>query len=103
MPRVVFWSPDTNMTGNTHAIIAVSTLMAVQHKVSCLLMQGNFDSKKIESSFTLFGQNLEYKSMQDAPSSIASFKFLLSCNSFSFSSPTTKLIVKSKPYIAINL
>ncbi len=56
MPRVVFWSPDTSMTGNTHAIIAVSTLMAVQHKVSCLLMQGNFDSKKIESSFTSFDQ-----------------------------------------------
>lgn len=52
MARVVFWSPDASMTGNTHAAIAVSTLMGIAHKTSCLLMQGNFGSKKIESAYT---------------------------------------------------
>lgn len=56
MARVVFWSPDATMTGNTHTAVAVSTLMGIVHKVSCLLMQGNFDSKKIESSFTMYEQ-----------------------------------------------
>ncbi|MEG0872489.1 MAG: hypothetical protein RSE00_00950 [Clostridia bacterium] len=52
MPRIVFWSPTKNMSGNTHAAIAVSTLMGIAHKVNSLLMQGNYNSKKIESSFT---------------------------------------------------
>ncbi len=52
MPRVVFWSPMDDMTGNTHTAIAVSTLMGIAHKTSCLLMHGNYNSKKIESSFT---------------------------------------------------
>ena len=56
MPRVVFWGPDTSMTGNTHAAVAISTVMSVVHKASCLLMQGNFDSKKIETSYTLYDQ-----------------------------------------------
>jgi MinD-like ATPase involved in chromosome partitioning or flagellar assembly len=52
MPRVVFWSPAKSTTGNTHTAIAVSTLMGIAHKTSCLMMQGNYNSKKIESSFT---------------------------------------------------
>ncbi len=56
MPRVVFWSPDSAMSGTTHAIIAVSTLMGISHKATCLLMQGHFNSKKIESSFTPYDE-----------------------------------------------
>ena len=56
MPRVVFWSPDKTMTGTTHAIVAVSTLMGISHKATCLLMQGHFNSKKIESSFTPYDE-----------------------------------------------
>lgn len=52
MPRIVFWSPYENMTGNTHTAIAISTLMGITHKVTSLLMQANFNSRKIESSFT---------------------------------------------------
>lgn len=52
MPRILFWSPDTAMTGNTHAILAVSTLMGINHKAKCLLMQGHFNSRKIETSYT---------------------------------------------------
>ena len=47
MPRVVFWSPENYMTGTTHAAIAISTLMGISHKATCLLMQGHFNSKKI--------------------------------------------------------
>lgn len=56
MPRIAFWSPDDSMTGSTHAAIAVSTLMGITHKSTCLLMQGNYNSKKIESSFTSYEQ-----------------------------------------------
>ncbi len=56
MPRVVFWSPDKAMNGATHAIIAVSTFMGITHKATCLLMQGHFNSKKIESSYTPYDE-----------------------------------------------
>ncbi len=59
MPRVVFWSPCEDMTGNTHTTIAVSTLMAIAHKTTCILMQGNYNSKKIESSFTPYESLVE--------------------------------------------
>lgn len=52
MPKIIFWSPETTMNGNTHALVAVSTLMGINHKAKCLLMQANFNSKKMESSFT---------------------------------------------------
>lgn len=52
MARITFWSPDATMSGNTHAAIAVSTLMGITHKTSSILMQGNFNSRKIESAFT---------------------------------------------------
>ena len=32
MPRIVFWSPYENMTGNTHTAVAISTLMGMTHK-----------------------------------------------------------------------
>lgn len=56
MPRIVFWSPESSMTGNTHAILAVSTLMGINHKAKCLLMQGHFNSRKIETSFTPYDE-----------------------------------------------
>ena len=52
MPRIVFWSPYDSMTGNTHTAVAVSTLMGMTRKVTSLLMQANFNSRKMESSFT---------------------------------------------------
>ena len=56
MSRVVFWSPTNSMNGTTHAIIAVSTLMGITHKATSLLMQGHFNSRKIESSFTPYDE-----------------------------------------------
>lgn len=52
MPKIVFWSSDCGTTGSTHAAIIVSTLMAIKHKSTCLLMQANFNSRKIESAYT---------------------------------------------------
>lgn len=52
MAKVIFWSPEANMTGNTHIAVAVCTLMGILHKPKCLLMQGHFNSRKIESSYT---------------------------------------------------
>lgn len=52
MAKVVFWSPEANMTGNTHTAIAVATVMGISHKASCLIMNGHFNSRKIETSYT---------------------------------------------------
>jgi hypothetical protein len=56
MAKVVFWSPEANMTGNTHVALAVSTLMGIVHKAKCILMQGHFNSRKIETSFTPYDE-----------------------------------------------
>lgn len=56
MARIIFWSPERGMSGSTHAAIAVSTLMGITHKTTCLLMQTNFGSKKVESSFTPYDE-----------------------------------------------
>ena len=51
MSRVVFWSLDKGMTGNTYSTIAISTLMSITHKTSSLLIQGNYNSRTIEAFF----------------------------------------------------
>ena len=50
MAKVTFWSMDKAMAGNTHAILAVSTLMGITHKVTSILLQTNFNSRKVESA-----------------------------------------------------
>ena len=52
MPKVVFWSPVATSIGQTHASIAISTLMAIEEDYSNLLLHGHWQAKKIESSFT---------------------------------------------------
>lgn len=56
MPKVVFWSPLVKATGNTHAAIAVSTLMGMKEDVNSILLHAHWQSKKIESSFTDYDQ-----------------------------------------------
>ncbi len=80
MARVVFWSPDATMTGNTHTAVAVSTLMGIMHKASCLLMQGNFDSKKIESSFTMYDQLKESGALDNANLGVSALIRLVTSN-----------------------
>jgi len=56
MPKIVFWSPLTRMTGNTHAAIAVSTLMGMEEDISAILLHAHWLNRKIESSFTDYEQ-----------------------------------------------
>lgn len=56
MAKIIFWSPDSSMTGATHTAIAVATLMSITHKATSILMQGNYDSQKIESAFTPYDE-----------------------------------------------
>ncbi len=52
MPKIVFWSPVATSIGQTHASVAVSTLMAIEEDFSNILLHGHWQAKKIESSFT---------------------------------------------------
>lgn len=52
MPKIVFWSPEPISTGQTHASIAISTLMAIEEDYSNILLHGHWQAKKIESAFT---------------------------------------------------
>lgn len=52
MAKIVFWSPDTRMSGNTHTAIAVSTIMGINHRAKCILINGYLNEKKIESAYT---------------------------------------------------
>lgn len=54
MPKIVFWSPVANSTGQTHASIATSTLTAIEEDFSNLLLHGHWQAKKIESSFASY-------------------------------------------------
>lgn len=80
MARVVFWSPDATMTGNTHAAVAVSALMGILHKPTCLLMQGNYNSRKIESSFTMYEQLKESGAFDNANLGVSALIRLVTSN-----------------------
>ncbi len=54
MAKVVFWSPFKDAVGCSHVAVAVSSIMGITHKSTCLLMHSNFDTKKLESCFTLY-------------------------------------------------
>lgn len=58
MPKIVFWSPIATSMGQTHASIAISTLMAIEEDFSNILLHGHWQAKKIESSYT------EYNSLK---------------------------------------
>lgn len=80
MPRVVFWSPENSMTGSTHAIIAVSTIMGIAHKATNLLMQGHFNSKKIESSFTPYDDLIASGAFDNASLGVSALIRLVTSN-----------------------
>lgn len=56
MAKVIFWSPTNEMSGNTHTAVAVSTIMGISHKASCLMVNGHYDTYKIESSYTPYDE-----------------------------------------------
>jgi hypothetical protein len=80
MPRVVFWGPYDNMTGNTHAAVAVSTLMGMTHKVTSLLMQANFNSRKMESCFTPYEELKQSKVFENSSIGVNALIRLITSN-----------------------
>lgn len=52
MPKIVFWSPQAASVGQTHAVVAASTMMAIEQEYSNLVLHAHWKSKKIESAFT---------------------------------------------------
>lgn len=80
MPKVSFWSMDKAMAGNTHAILAVSTLMGINHKITSILIQSNFNSKKIESAFTPYDQLVENGTFESSNIGISALSKLITSN-----------------------
>lgn len=54
MPKIVFWSPQAVSVGQTHSVIATSTMMAIQQEYSNLVLHAHWKAKKIETSFSDF-------------------------------------------------
>jgi cellulose biosynthesis protein BcsQ len=52
MPKIVFWSPQAASVGQTHAVIAAATMMAIQQEYSNLVLHAHWKSKKIETAFS---------------------------------------------------
>lgn len=51
MPKIVFWSPEVNAVGQTHAAIAIATLMAMEEDYSNIIFPGGWQAKKISTAF----------------------------------------------------
>lgn len=51
MPKIVLWSPVPAKVGQTHAAIALATLMAIEEDYSNLLIYSQWLSNKISSSY----------------------------------------------------
>lgn len=80
MAKVTFWSMDKAMAGNTHAILAVSTLMGITHKVTSILLQTNFNSKKVESSYTPYDELVASGTFESSNIGISALSRLITSN-----------------------
>lgn len=56
MAKVVFWNEDENLNNSTEVAIAVATSISKNYKTKSILMQTNFQNRKIESSFTPYSE-----------------------------------------------
>lgn len=80
MAKVSFWSMDKAMAGNTHAILAVATLMGITHKVTNILIQANYNSKKVESAFTPYDDLVRNGIFENANTGISALSRLVISN-----------------------
>ena len=80
MAKVAFWSLDKAMSGNTHAAIAVTTAMGFNHKVTSILIQSNFNSKKMESSFTPYSDLVASGAFESSNLGISALSRLITSN-----------------------
>ena len=85
MAKIVFWSPFEGGNGQTHAILAVSTLMGILHKARALLMHANKDSKKIESAFTPYDQLLASGTLTSSETGVGALIKIIVSNKLSAS------------------
>ena len=56
MPKIVFWNENQDMNNSTDVAIAVSNLISIKYKTRSILMQTNFENRKIESAFTPYDE-----------------------------------------------
>ena len=49
MPKIVFWSPLTKMSGNTYSALAVSTLMGMEEDINAILLHAHWQGRKIQT------------------------------------------------------
>lgn len=80
MAKVTFWSMDKAMAGNTHVILAVSTLMGITHKVTSILLQTNFNSKKVESAYTPYDELVASGTFESSNIGISALSRLITSN-----------------------
>ncbi len=80
MAKVVFWSPEIAMTGDTHAIVAVSAITGIKHKAKCLVINGCLKSKKIETSFTPYYELKESKAFSNSNMGMGAIVRLVTSN-----------------------
>ncbi|MDO4282029.1 MAG: hypothetical protein Q4D02_00145 [Clostridia bacterium] len=80
MAKIVFWSPFKEAVGCTHVAVAVSSLMGITHKSTCLLMHSNFGTKKIEACYTLYNDLKNGDMISESSLGISSVARLLKSN-----------------------
>ena len=80
MAKVAFWSMDKAMSGNTLSAIAISTVMGINHKVTSILIQSNFGSKKMESSFTPYDELVANGTFESPNIGISALSRLITSN-----------------------
>lgn len=56
MAKVIFWNENENLNNSTDVAIAVATSISKNYKTRSILMQTNFQNRKIESSFTPYDE-----------------------------------------------
>ncbi len=98
MAKVTFWSMDKAMAGNTHAILATATLMGISHKVTSIIIQSNFNSKKIESSYTPYDEIVESGAFESSNIGISALSRLITSNKLTpdFIQNYAKPVLKSR-------
>ena len=80
MAKVAIWSLDKAMSGNTHTAVALCTAMGITHKVTSILIQSNFNSKKMESSFTPYDELVTNGTFESSNIGISALSRLITSN-----------------------
>lgn len=80
MAKVAFWSMDKASSGNTYSAVAVLTAMGITRKVTSILIQANFNSKKMESSYTPYDELVASGTFDSSNIGISALSRLITSN-----------------------